>query len=63
MLLMDVRDFLSAINWSSSSAINRHYLTTTSRPQQPVAVPGDRCAPDDWVEDPAPDALDVVSSV
>ena len=62
MLLMDVKDLLSVMNWKSLSAFFRHYLTLTSRPQQPIAVPGELCATDDDVDDPVPNALVVASS-
>ena len=54
MHLMDVKDLLRAMKWEWSSAFFRHYLTITSRPLQPLALPGGPSIPDDSADDPAP---------
>ena len=54
MLLMDLKDLLSAMNWKSSSVFFRNYLTITSRPLKPVALPGGPLASADDVDDPVP---------
>ena len=62
MLLMDVKDLLSAMNWKSPSVFYRHYLTITSRPLQPILLPGGLSAPGLDVDDPAPGTSGVSSS-
>ena len=54
MQLMDVKDLLSAMSWKSSSAFFRHYLTITSRPLQPVLLPGGPLASVVDVDEPVP---------
>ena len=54
MQLMDVKDLLSAMRWKSSSPFFRHYLTLTSRPLQPITVPGGPITSEGNVDDPVP---------
>ena len=54
MQLMDVKDLLNAMHWKSSSVFFRHYLTLTSRPTQPIVVPGGPISSDVDVDDPQP---------
>ena len=52
MQCMDVKGLMNAMRWKSSSAFFRHYLSITSRPTQPVAIPSGVMSPDEDLDDP-----------
>lgn len=49
---MDVKDVMEAMQWKSSSAFYRHYLTVLARPSQSLVIPGGQIHPDEEPDDP-----------
>ena len=37
---MDIKELLHAMNWKSSTAFFKHYLSVISIPRQPKVIPG-----------------------
>ena len=62
MQLMDVKDLINAMRWKSALAFFRHYLTLTSRPLQPVLVPGGPILSEVDIDDPQPGPSGVSSA-
>ena len=62
MQLMDVKDLLIAMNWKSSSAFFKYYLTITSRTLQPVSLPGGPLASVEDVDESVPGTSGVTTN-